>query len=309
MDERTVHVSEALERWEARERKIAEGKWPDGLCTGLDDLDEMTGGFQPGTLNILAGRQSMGKTALALNIARHVAVKGNETTLYTSMREEPAFLVQRMICIMAGVACHRLRRLQLTPEEHVRVRKASARLKKSPLYLCEGCGLTFAEIEAEIFGLHDWRPDADDSKQLKLAIIDSLQELSIGNDAIVDLPEDVPEESREIAYIADALRRTAEYQKIAVLLITTLSRDVERRPGHRPLATDLPHLHYVMRCADTVLLLHRRSYYDPRKEDGTAELLIARNRLGPTGVVMLAFDRDSMRFSDSCDGGDQPGHT
>ena len=302
------HIGSAVDRFQNRIAKVADGSWPDGLRTGLTDLDDILGGFQPGTLNILAGRPAMGCTTLALNIARHVAVEKNETTLYIGMREEPDFLAQRMICILAGVDSHRLRKSRLTEKEEARVREAAARLKESPLYLCDGCGLTFGEIEDEIFGLHDRHPDADSAKQPKLAVIDSLDELSIRSDAAVDLPEDVPEESREVAHIIEALRRTAEYQGIAVLLITGLDRAIERRPGHRPRARDLPHFHYVMRHADTVLLLHRRSYYNAGKEEGTAELLITRNRFGPTGGVTLAFDRASMRFSDVCGEREQPGH-
>lgn len=301
MREWTVPIGSLVEGLEARMARAASGTWPDGLCTGLADLDEMLGGFQPGTLNILAGRPSMGKTTLTLNITSHVAVERKQTSLYVAMREELDSIATRMICAIARVDSHRLRRGRLTAEETERVRQTAARLKESPLYLCDGCGLTLDEIDTEIFTLHDWTPDADDSKQPKLAVIDSLEELSIRDDAAGDLPEHVPEESREVAYIMEQLRNTAEHQKMAILLIAPLTKEVERRLGHQPRARDLPHFHYVMRYADTVLLLHRPSYYDQKKDQVEAELVIARNRFGPTGTVNLAFDRPSLRFLGVCD--------
>jgi len=292
----TARVGDAVDRIRERMDKVADGSWPDGLRTGLTDLDDVLGGFQPGTLNILAARPSMGKTALALGIARHVAVEENQTALYVSMREGPDEIARRLICSMARVDSHRMRGYCLAKDEPQRVREASERLKKSPLHLCGGCGLTFDEIEMEIFQLTDWTPEAEDAKQLKLVVIDSLEELAVGDYYIDDVPEDVPEESSKVVYIMECLRKTAEFQKISLLLLADLSERVDRRRGHCPRPSDLAHFHYVAKYADTLLLLYRQGFYGQRISDDVARLIIPINRRGRTGMVSLKFDRYCMRF-------------
>ena len=155
----------------------------------------------------------------------------------------------------------------------------------------------------EVFQLTDWTPEADEAKQLKLVVIDSLEELAVGDDYTDDLPEDVPEESAEPLYLMRGLRKTVEFQKIAILLLAGLSEDVDRRRGHRPRPSDLVHFHYVAKYADTLLLLHRQGYYRRSCEERggeDAELLIPMNRLGRAARVFLKFDRACMRFDD-CD--------
>ena len=276
--------------------KVAAGSWPDGLCTGLADLDDILGGFQPGTLNILAARPRMGKTALALDIARHVAVEEKQKTLYVSMKEGSDQIARRLISSTARVDYCRLRSHRLAKDEPDRVREAAERLKESPLHLCDGCGLTFDEMDMEIFQLHDWTPEAEDAKQPKLVVIDSLEELSLADDYVDEVPETVPEASSKVVYIMERLRKTAEFQKISILLLAGLSEDVDRRRGHRPQPSDLAHFHYVAKYADTLLLLHRPSYYIRRPTEAVAELVIAINRLGRTGMVYLTFDRSCIRF-------------
>ena len=292
----TAPVGDVLDRIQERMGKVAAGSWPDGLRTGLTDLDDALGGFQPGTLNILAARPGMGKTALALNIASHVAAEEKQKTLYVTMNEGADQIARRLISSTARVDYCRLRSRRLAKDEPKRVRQAAERLKKSPLYVCDGCGLTFDEIDMEIFSLHNWTPEAEDAKQLKLVVIDSLGELSAGDDCTDDVPEDVPEESLEVVYIMQRLRKTAEFQKISILLLAGLSEDVDRRRGHRPQPSDLAHFHYVAKYADTLLLLHRPSYYIRRPTEAVAELVIAINRLGRTGMVYLTFDRSCIRF-------------
>ena len=314
MEERqwTASVWGTVYRIQERIAKVADGSWPDGLRTGLTDLDNVLGGFRPGSLSILAARPGIGKTALALNIAHHVAVEENQKTLYVSMTEGADEIAWRLICSMVRVnswrwfysmvpvESRRMRVSPLTKDESERVCEAAKRLKESPLYLCDGCGLTFDEIDMEIFRLHDWTPEADDAKQPKLAVIDSLEELSVGDDYIDEVPEYVPEESSKVVYIVERLRKTAEFQKIAILLLAGLSEDVDRRRGHRPRASDLTHFHHVAKYADTLLLLHRQGYYrrscEERGDEAVAELTIPINRLGRTGKVSLKFDQSCMRF-------------
>ena len=298
----TAPVGDAIDRIRERMDKVADGSWPDCLRTGLTDLDNLLGGFRPGSLNVLAARPSMGKTTLALEIARHVAVEENQTALYVSMREGPDEIAQRLICSMARVDSRRIRRCSLTKDEAERVREARERLKESPLHLCGGCGLTFDEIEMEIFQLTDWTPEADEAKQLKLVVIDSLEELGVADYYIDDVPQDVPEESSKVVYIMECLRKTADFQKISLLLLADLSEGVDRRRGHRPLPGDVAHFHHVAKYADTLFVLHRQAYYrrscEERGGETTAELLIAINRPGPTATIKLTLDRSCLRFDD-----------
>ena len=292
----TEPIGDAIDRIQERTAKVAEGSWPDGLRTGLTDLDNILGGFRPASLNILAARPAMGKTALALDIARHVAVEEKRKTLYVNLREGADTTAARLICATARVDFGRLRSHSLKEDETTRVREARERLKESPLHLCEGCGLTFEELEWEIFQLTDWTPEAEEAKQLKLVVIDSLEELAVPDYYIDDVPDDVPEESSKVVYIMECLRKTVEFQKISLLLLAGLSEDVDRRRGHRPRPSDLAHFHYVAKYADTLLLLYRPGFYGQRISDDVARLIVPINRRGRTGIVFLKFERSCMRF-------------
>ena len=294
----TFPVRYVISRIEERMAKVADGSWPDGLRTGLTDLDNIMGGFQPGSLNVLAGRPSVGKTTLALDIAGHVALQEKQTTLYVCMREGPDAIATRLIAATARVDYHNMINYCLTKDEAERTQKVADRLKECPLHLCDGGALTFDTIDEQIFHLHDWTPQADVTKQPKLAVIDSLEELSVGDLLSAEIPERYPEESAELMFIMESLRKTAKFQDVAILVLANLAKSVDQRRGRHPRRSDLPHFDDIGEYIDTLLLLDRSQHCGKTSEsENCAELLVAMNRSGRGGKQPLKFDRRCIRFN------------
>jgi replicative DNA helicase len=268
-----------------------EGRQITGVPTGFSRLDEMTGGMQRGEMIILAARPSMGKTALALNIAEQVAFQGHPVAVF-SLEMGKQQLVQRLLCATAGIDSQRLRRNMLHKDEWHRLHQACDTLTRASIYIDDTPGLTMLQLRAKARRLKA-RYDID------AIVIDYLQLLTSGRRA----------ESRqqEVSEISRGIKAMARELEVPVLTLSQLNRAAEQREGHRPRMSDLRESGSIEQDADVITMLHREEYYhrnDPGWSDqnpdkaGVAELIITKQRNGPTGTVKLTWVEKSTRFRD-----------
>jgi replicative DNA helicase len=271
-----------LDAWaRIEERTRCEGG-PTGLPTGFVDLDAKTNGFQPSELIILAARPSMGKTALVCNWAEAIAESGRGVLVF-SLEQSKLELAERFLCIRARVDGHRLRSGLLDDAERHRLMVASSELNEMPLFIDDRPGRTVSQIAAiarRIKRQHG----------LGIVIVDYLQ--------LVE-PEDkrAPRE-QQIAYISRRLKFIAKELDIPVVALAQLNRGVELREDKRPRLADLRESGAIEQDADLISFLHRPSAYDPEDRPGEAEVIIAKHRSGPTGIVTLTWRPQYMRFED-----------
>ena len=288
--EKTRHISKVFAELQQRLERLNGSDGHRVLESGLRDLDELMCGFMPGTLSILAALPSMGKTALALTIADHAATVKGHKTLYVTLDSTPDGIVRSLIARRAHVATHQIRRQTCTEDELARIGETTEKLKSVPLHVCDAFGLTFDDVCLQIDLAYDYA-EPDNPHQLKFVVIDSLRALSPG-----PLAETT---DHTIGYMVERLHAIAQSLDIAILLIAGLNQYCEEWNIRLPCATDLEHFYTIGAHADTLLLLHRDAYFNERVSTGKAELIIARNRFGPTGVVYLNFDRNTYTFTDA----------
>ena len=256
-----------------------------GVPTGFYDLDRMTAGFQAGDLIVLAARPSMGKTALAINIAEHVALNEGLPVAVFSMEMGAAQLAVRIVGSIGRIDQGHLRTGKLTDEEWPRLTEAIERLRNISLHIDESAGLTSSELRANARRL------ARQCGQLGLIVVDYLQLMSGSSSS---------EENRatELGEISRGLKMLAKELKCPVLALSQLNRSVETRPDKRPMMSDLRESGAIEQDADIIMFIYRDEYYtkDACKEPGVAEVIIAKQRNGPTGLVKLAFLRPITKF-------------
>jgi replicative DNA helicase len=266
---------EQIDKWQDREGRLT------GLETGFYDLDDLTSGLQPSELIVLAARPSMGKTSLALNIAAHVALKKKPVALF-SLEMAHEQIARNILCAHARIDSHRLRRGRLTEAEMRELGRAMIELSEAPLFIDDTAQLSPMEIRAKARRLKS-------QNDIQLIIVDYLQ-----------LMESPGAESRqqEISMVSRRLKALARELRIPVLAVAQLNRGVEDRLDHKPRMSDLRESGSIEQDADVVALLHRRSYYADGEEgdEGAAELIIAKQRNGPTDTIKLTFLKHCMRF-------------
>ncbi len=260
-----------------------------GLETGFYELDKMTSGLQPGEMIIVAARPSMGKTAFAMNVAEHVAVVTRQPTAVFSLEMSKQALAQRLLCSRSGVDSQKVRRNMLNADDFGRLQLTVGELSEAPLYIDDTPGLTLMGLRARARRLAA-------RYAIKLIVIDYLQLMS--NPGSESRQQEVSELSRGIKALARELN-------IPVICLSQLNRGPESREGHRPRMSDLRESGSIEQDADLVMMLHREEYYhnDPEwaQENpdklGVAELIIAKQRNGPTGTVYLQFNNATTRFN------------
>ena len=254
-----------------------------GVATRFDDLDDLTAGMQPGELVILAARPSMGKTSFALNLIERAASGSPGTpTAFFSLEMSSQQIIQNMLCGKAGIDSLALRRGRVTTDEYKRLQEEAARLYEAPIFVDDTPGLTVTALRAKARRLKQ-------KQDIGMVVVDYLQLMSSG----------VREESRqqEIATISRSLKALARELRVPVVALAQLNRDVEARDDHRPRMSDLRESGAIEQDADVIMLLHREEYYKPTEENrGLAEIIIAKQRNGPTGEVKLMFFKQFMRF-------------
>ncbi len=252
-----------------------------GVATKFYDLDELTSGLQAGELIIVAARPSMGKTTLSLNLAERIASQGVGVGFF-SLEMHRQQIIQNLLCGRASIDGQALRRGRLTEQQYRRLQDEAAALYEAPLYVDDTPGLTLMSLRAKCRRLAQ-------KHGIKLVIVDYLQLLSAGGR--------VESRQQEIATISRGLKSLARELELPVIALAQLNREVESRDNHRPRMSDLRESGSIEQDADVVILLHREEYYNPTEENADlAQLIIAKQRNGPTGEVTLRFFRDTMRF-------------
>jgi replicative DNA helicase len=247
-----------------------------GIPTGYTDLDEMLAGLQPSNLVIVGARPSMGKTALSLGMATHAAMHARKPVLVFSLEMSHLELTQRMLCAEARVDANRLRTGHLQEPDWPKISHAVGRLGEASIFIDDNPHLTVMEIRAKARRLKSRLGE------LGLVVVDYLQLMTGRPDA----------ENRqvEVSEISRGLKILARELECPVVGLSQLSRQLETRADKRPMLADLRESGSLEQDADVVLFIYRDEVYNPESADrGVAEIIIAKHRNGPTGVVQLAF--------------------
>ncbi len=253
-----------------------------GLGTGFRDLDIKTAGFHPSDLIVIAGRPSMGKSALATCIVEHVGVVEKQPVAFFSLEMSKEQLVQRMLCSHARVDAHKVRTGFLSQADWPRLVNAAGKLSEAPIYIDDAPGATVLEIRTKARRM---KAQFD----IKMIVLDYLQ--------LMQGPLRADNRQQEISEISRSLKALARELNVPLIAISQLSRAVEQRSDHRPQLSDLRESGAIEQDADLVLLLLREEYYNPTEENrGMAEVIIAKQRNGPVGSLNLAFLGEYMRF-------------
>lgn len=255
-----------------------------GVPSGFKDLDNILAGFQPSDLLILAARPSMGKTALALNIAEQVAVKEKIPVGIFSLEQSKEQIVDRIICSKSAVDSWKLRTGNLSDEDFPKIGHAMAELSEAPIFIDDSPVLNVMEVRTKARRLQA-------EHGLGLVIIDYLQ-LMQGRQVSKD-----NNRVQEISDISRGLKALARELNVPVLALSQLSRAVENRPGHIPQLADLRESGSIEQDADVVMFLYREDYYDPETErKNISDLFIKKHRNGPIGQIELYFIPEQTRF-------------
>ncbi len=253
-----------------------------GIATGFRDLDIRTAGLQPSDLIVIAGRPSMGKSALAACIAEHAAVVEKQPVAFFSLEMSKEQLVQRTLCSHARVDAHKVRTGFLSQADWPRLVSAAGKLSEAPIYIDDSPGITVLELRTKARRLKS-------QFDIKLIVLDYLQ--------LMQGPAKADSRQQEISEISRSLKALARELNVPIISISQLSRAVEQRSDHRPQLSDLRESGAIEQDADLVLLLLREEYYNPTDENkGVAEVIIAKQRNGPVGSLKLAFIGEYIRF-------------
>lgn len=274
-----------MERIEALQRG---GKTITGVPSGFNDLDEMTSGFQPADLVIIAARPSMGKTAFVLNVAQYAAIEKGVPVALFSLEMSKEALVQRMLTAEARVDAQKLRKGMLRDDDFPRMARAAGILSSAPIWIDDAAGITLLEIRSKARRL---KADAD----VGLVIVDYLQ--------LIQGPAKSESRQQEISMISRSLKALAKELSVPVVALSQLSRAPEQRAGdHRPQLSDLRESGAIEQDADLVMFIYRQEVYDGATDkdgnslEGRAEIIIGKQRNGPIGFVNLFFHKAYTRF-------------
>ena len=282
-DFRAIHdlLSSELDKLERLSR---EGKAITGTSSGFEDLDTITGGFQPGNLIILAARPSMGKSALMANFAENAALEAKKAVALFSLEMSEGELAQRFIASQASIKGDDLRKGRVPGSRWGKILQASNRLAESPLYVDDSSDLSVLDVRAKARRLAQQHADG-----LGLILIDYLQ-LMRAHGGIENRVE-------QIGQISRGLKTLARELEVPVIALSQLNRGVEQRTDKRPVLSDLRESGAIEQDADLVMFIYRDEYYDKESErEGIADLIISKHRNGGLGTVELAFQKEFPRF-------------
>ena len=253
-----------------------------GVASGFEDLDKLTAGLQAGDLIVIAGRPSMGKTTLALNIAENAAIGHDLATGVFSMEMPKEQVAMRMIGSIGRVNQSHLRSGRLTEDDWTRINSAGSMMSHAPIFIDDAPGLTPIEVRAR-------------SRRLKrehglgMVVVDYLQLMQVGGS--------IENRATEISEISRSLKSLARELNVPVVALSQLNRSVEQRNDKRPVMSDLRESGAIEQDADVIIFIYREEVYDsetPRK--GVAEIIIGKQRNGPTGTFLLTFKGEFTRF-------------
>jgi replicative DNA helicase len=279
------HINDVVLRTFEEITKAAERKeHVTGLPTGFKHLDWYTSGLHPGDLVICAGRPGMGKTAFALNVALNACRARQSPVIVFSLEMPKEQLARRLLCAEAGVDGSRLRSGRLTRDDWAPLTRAAGELSELPLWMDDTPGLTLMELRAKARRLKS-------DKGLELVVIDYLQLMRSGTKT--------DNREQEISEISRSLKGLAKELRLPVIALSQLNRGVESRGNKdkRPQLSDLRESGAIEQDADTIMFIYRDEVYNPEStEKGIAEIIIGKQRAGPTGTVRCAFRREFTRF-------------
>jgi replicative DNA helicase len=254
-----------------------------GVATGWDDLDEKTAGLQDGDLIIVAGRPSMGKTTLAMNIAEHAAIKDGIGVAVFSMEMPGEQLAMRMMSSLGRIDQHKVRTGKLEDDDWPRLTSALSMLKDAPLYIDDTPALSPTEVRSRARRLKR------DHGNLGLIMIDYLQ--------LMQVQGQVENRTTEISEISRGLKSLARELSVPVIALSQLNRSLEQRTNKRPMNSDLRESGAIEQDADVIAFIYRDEVYNPDTNDkGVAEVIIGKQRNGPTGTIRLTFLGNYTRF-------------
>jgi replicative DNA helicase len=253
-----------------------------GVPSGFKKLDDLLSGFQKSDLVILAGRPSMGKTTLALSLARNCAVEYGHKVGIFSLEMSNQQLVERLLTAEARVDSHLVRTGMLPKPEWKKLSRAAGPLSEAQIYIDDSAGLNIMELRAKARQLKV-------EKEIDILFVDYIQLLSA--------PSKSESRQQEISYISRSLKALAKELEIPVIALSQLSRAVESRSDHRPIMSDLRESGAIEQDADIIMFIFREYVYSKDDEDfGRGEVIIAKHRNGPTGVVNVSFIDKYARF-------------
>ncbi|HEX5580714.1 MAG TPA: replicative DNA helicase [Gemmatimonadaceae bacterium] len=278
----------AMEKIEALQRG---GQSITGVASGFHDLDEMTSGFQPADLVIVAARPSMGKTAFTLSIAQNAAINEGKKVAFFSLEMSKESLVQRMLTSEARIDAQDLRRARLRDDDFPRLARAAGILSSAPIYIDDQPGITLLEMRSKARRLKS-------EAGLDMIIVDYLQ--------LIAGPPGVENRQQEISQISRGLKALAKELSVPVLALSQLSRAPEQRAGDqkRPQMSDLRESGAIEQDADLIMAIYRPEVYAEKEEgrlvnpeiEGVAEIIILKQRNGPIGTAVLHFHKQYTRF-------------
>ncbi len=254
-----------------------------GVPTGYADLDRMTSGMQEGDLIVVAGRPSMGKTALALNIGEHVALRAKLPVAVFSMEMGASQLALRMIGSVGKLDQHKLRTGRLGPDDWEKLASALGRLSEAPILIDETPALNAIEVRSRARRLQK------QYGKLGLVIVDYLQ--------LMQATTTGENRATEISEISRSMKSLAKELKVPVMALSQLNRSLEQRPNKRPVMSDLRESGAIEQDADLILFIYRDEVYNDETQDkGVAEIIIGKQRNGPIGTIRLTFVGEHTRF-------------
>jgi len=255
-----------------------------GVATGFHDFDVMTAGLQRSDLIIIAGRPSMGKSALVSCMAEHIGVVEKTPVAFFSLEMAKQQLVQRMLCSHARVDAHKVRTGFLSQSDWPKLVNAAGKLSESPIYIDDTPGVSVLELRGKARRLKS-------QFDIGLIVVDYMQ--------LMQGPKTSESRQQEISEISRSLKSLARELNVPLIAVSQLSRAVEQRADRRPQLSDLRESGAIEQDADLVVLLLREEYYNPTEENkGMAEVIIAKQRNGPVGSIKLAFINEYTRFED-----------
>jgi replicative DNA helicase len=291
-DKNITGNAEAIKDLVARSYELIEkrdGSHVTGIATGYYELDDLTCGLQNGEMIIVAGRPSMGKTSLALNIAEHVGLVEKIPVAVFSLEMGRQQLAERFLCSVGEVDSQKVRRGLLGEEHYSRLVEACGLLSEAPIYVDDTSTLTPLELRAKSRRLKSLYG-------IRCVIVDYLQLMHLGSGR-------VESRQQEITTISRYLKALARELSVPVMVLSQLNRSPEGREGHKPRMSDLRESGSIEQDADVVMLLHREDYYHRGEKeyepDNTADIIIAKQRNGPTGNVELVFREKFTRFENA----------
>ena len=257
-----------------------------GVATGFTMLDKMTSGMQPGELTIIAARPSMGKTAFSLNLAQHMALRQQKTVAYFSLEMSRDAVMMRVLASEARINMRDIRSGKIPDNVWPKLINVAGQVSDSKLFIDESSGISPFEVRARARRLKA-QPGID------IIIIDYLQ--------LMDLKMRVESRERAVSEISKSLKALAKELEIPVIALAQLNRGVESRSDRRPMLSDLRESGSIEQDADVIMMLYRDDYYDKEDQEkaGHAEVIIGKQRNGPTGTVKLRWEAEYGRFRDA----------